>query len=396
MKKSLSILLAAITALVFLASGVFAAPAETEYYIGLTEADALKDAPRDGRVRKGLELAETPELAVFTTVLAVPCGRGETEIGFDRHILDGKPEDFFVRKDGSVAILDSVNMRIKVFGRSGVIESIPVPGHYYPVSMTETNEAFFVLDFYGYVYRIDKKTKTAEEYAAVKMPPEFQTQCIRADGSDLYICTSGLSMRSVGCEFTSSMKDAYREALSARREQFRLHAEKFVYIGKNDKGSLVFESLFPVDRYLDYYERLLCRRDPVSGTIGCALLRTEEYSVLPSNHIRIGEDGKLYVMACMDGCTAVFQVELGSEYESHADELRERAECFYNRIKYSERETKTDVVTVIEFSQSSVLPAIAVRPYIQHILLLKRSFIPYHYEDPFCRIFFRVILQAPG
>ena len=340
-------LAAVISALVFLAifcGAGFASPSEP-VYAGLTEASAASAEAPSCRVLNGARLRRAPDTALFSLVLSVPA----SEISVDTSCESCGPESFAVEDDGRIALLDSIGSRICVYGFGGLVRTVPIPCSAYPVRLRRDPSAWFVLDSSGREFRVDKNDKSVRR---------------------------------------ASVHRASNRSPAA--------AGSNVFLGCDARGNSYFTSYESIDGPVLLGELVLTRYDRKGQPTGYAVLRTEEYDFVPQNGIFVSEDGRVYVLAVINGSVNVFSVVLGKSYTPHKDDLEARAAYVLRGLPVPKRAVECERLVLGGAFLSPVPVFLPSAPSLLISFSCENGPVPINYEDPFCRIFFRVILQAPG
>ncbi|MBO4847540.1 MAG: hypothetical protein J5586_00080 [Clostridia bacterium] len=277
--------------------------------------------------------------AVFTPLTPViPYGRGDAEIGIDGGSESEPlgPEDFFIDGD-DIAVLDSLNKRIKVFGGEGLVRSIEVPGGY-PTAMTKLGGSVFVLDYtLDNVYEIDWETGgTLRTIPLRDGSSADRVQQMTSDGQsvwlwswhsgagyDMYDLMTGETKRVLETRVvdkTVYWKTEFMDDEQAFREVF------FDMLGCGEDGSAYFMVSDPVKGTgVMMFETTLQKFSPAGELVGIARLPSEDYVWIGHRSVFLGTEGRTYHIACEKEGMRVYLVELGTAFESRMDELYERA-----------------------------------------------------------------------
>lgn len=375
MKRAYAVITALFMLLLFGVS-VFAEP-EAPVYTGLSEASAMSASYAGAKVGAGLSAGSRPELALFSHLLSVPYG----DIPVDLSAEGCGPESFSVGPDGSIAILDSINGCIMVYDGDGLASVIRVPRANYPYLLEQNSSAWFVLDYGGTMLRIDKHS--GQTAVLGSFPGNGSALSMLREGENVYIYTDAGVLRRVEGDPAAG---AVNSPCAAGR-----------FIGRDAKGNVYYIRYSYMESPVCLAEAVLIRYDAGGRPTGCAVLRTEEYEFCPNDNVAVTPEGGVYVIACMEGGVNVFSIAMGRVYESHLDDLEARAEYILRGLPVPERDVDSEKICIGSFASAVFAPAFIIVPDISlDAQLYERSFVPVNYTEPFCRIFFRVLLQAPG
>jgi hypothetical protein len=94
------------------------------------------------------QLLSAPNLSGTRTIARFPAGSGAQELGLATapwQMADGAAS-LVARRDGSIAILDTLNKRVSIVRGGNVVETIEIPGLGYALDIEEVGGRLFVLD----------------------------------------------------------------------------------------------------------------------------------------------------------------------------------------------------------------------------------------------------------
>ncbi len=378
--KRISAIVAAFVFLAIFCGAGYAMPKE-RIYAGLTEVSAVDDSAPSRRVLASLHSQRVPETALFSLVLSVPA----QDIPFDNSFEGRGPDSFSVADDGSVAILDSINKRICVYDSIGLSLSIDISVAASPIQIEQNSIAWFVLDSSGAVLRIDKSDRLIQT---------IETSCETADrlllmqeGESVYLCSGTQPVYAI--EGNLPTKPENHSVFEDSKTVLR-------YLGKDGKEGSYYLSYSLIDGPVVLGEYVITRCDRSGNPSGYAVLRQEEYDYCSRDSIFISENGDVFALAAMDGNVNVYSVILGKSYESHIDDLETLAEYICRGLSVPKRDISCERLSCGETISVISPVCIEFRVASHESPLYQRRFVPFYYEDPYCKIFFRVILQAPG
>ncbi len=353
-----------------------ASKAVSSYFIGTDELSAVINAPRDGAVRPLVSIGQQPRTCMFECILAVENGASEGLLSVDRSAEGSAPESLVVEDDGSIAILDSVNHRINIYGPDGFAGSFALPDtSFYPVDLEETDSFFFVLDTSDTIFAIEKLSGEVKATPS-PIPYDRVKRFVSMDDSILLLDDNGVSYL------------VYGEGPS---EEIRISSRN--NIGEDGIGNSYDLLILIADSHRVCADIRLVRHDETGKNRSYATLRLDDYDI--SNFdLYFSDNGEAYLLASLGGCTAVFRIIMGSSCISRLPEFVEIDEASLSDISKNKGMFFCITRAVNSFSKTISLCPAAPASVEKH--LSREKFIPITYKDPYAKLFFRVILQAPG
>lgn len=384
--RRLVCVLASILLFVHFCAGALTASQEP-VNLGLSERAAAQDAPL-GRVLSTATVNAIPPRALFSLKLAVPT----SSIPIDLSCEGCGPCSFSVGRDGSIAILDSLNKSIKVYDQSGLREELHIPGAVYPIMLEQNSAAWFILDSSGLFIRISKKS---DKVWTRNVPGCFGSIVLMSHvGECIYCCDCSYNRFVLEGEFPEEFPCLTPYLEPPKDPRFSSDVSR--YVGRDDSGNSYFIRYTFVQSSLVLGELVLCRYNTLGEPTGYAVLNTEEYDFIPTDGISVCEDGSIYVLACIDGAVDAFSVTLGENFVSHIEQLKLRADLLLSGLDVPDRALCSDTILYTCIDISPIPMLIRSASIYLDALLYQRDFVPCSYVNPSCKLFFRVILQAPG
>jgi hypothetical protein len=381
-KRTASAIILAFFILAAFCAGVFSEPfsAEDHSRLASSERDALALCSAEGRVIGSPAIGPAPREALFAAVLRIPYGDSVSEVKADPACGGSGPQDFLISRDGSIAILDPADRSIKLYGASGFIGCFPLTGTAYPMQMAESSDSYYVLDHDGRVLRFGKD-RSHEPVVELAADPDNVFFRLESSDHGVWLITDDGSVKTISgkCPYASFHTSNTSSCDS-------------IFLGRDSSGGTYIESIEYIEGPVMLAEATVTRFDESGRQTGVFGLRLEEYDIPSSRHVRILEDGSCYSIACMDGCAAVFAVYPGSEYSSRTEELYALADLIVSHRALSACESSApspcaahhDAILSPKAFSASTDPKAAL------------GFVPLDYCLSVKKLFFRVILQAPG
>lgn len=125
------------------------------------------------------QVQNRPDLAGTTTLASLRSGAGPQEIGLHSLPTPDGPHAIVARRDGSFAILDTINRRVSILRGSNVAQTIPLRTASYPIDLVESFDRLYALDAAGQqVLDINGTTVTSHP-----LPRESRIRASRLGGA---------------------------------------------------------------------------------------------------------------------------------------------------------------------------------------------------------------------
>lgn len=271
---------------------------------------------------------------------AVPYGSGEGELGVDpgNESEPLGPEDFFVDGD-TAAVLDSVNGRINFYGAEGFIRSIELPFLGYAARMAKLGESIYVYNVtLDRLYELDYRT--GELLRELELPEAFNEDPVwdmTSDGQTVWLwnrkyqltdITGGSTAQPIEIESYGTAEHwttLWRTKFTGKKQRF---SDVYIrFLGCDKGGNAYFTVTDPLeDTSVILGETTVQRISPEGELTGISRLPIEDYVYCPMlSSVKLAPDGALYHIAVEEDGLRVYEIRLGTEYESRLDELIERA-----------------------------------------------------------------------
>jgi len=298
-------------------------------------------------VKNGISIRQGE--ASFTEVIRVPVGNDSGQVGYDIDILAFGPQDFLVKDDGSICILDSINEKIVIFDNGEMIGEIDISpmSHYTFAQMFRYYDGrFYVLDLISNTIGIfnDNSMTWLSSVDVIPLPENL----LSGEILDFFVDNNGIRLVTADDDYLKHHNNedfiiqtsTLRSVTSIISNRGLQESDLTVHIGNNNwvipQGRTEVVGVLSSDNHGNIYvdvhdyvsnvahyssERTIRAFDNNGNVLGYARLDYQDWVTYPLKDIKVTSDSRLYIMSCRDSYVIIEEIVLGQQYTSRMDEL---------------------------------------------------------------------------
>lgn len=307
---------------------------------GLLNGSAQKETMDQSAVNKSVSF-ELDGACYYAVTPILEYGREPNEIGLlpGMECEDIGPEDFIVL-DEEELILDSVNRRVMIYKNDALSRSIDMDYSGYPRLFTMYYNNLYVFDSaLDSVFVLDYNTGSLLE--KLPIPSGINSGCVwemSSDEESVYLWTDTYDLHDI-------LKGGVKKPIDIRTENDSIiwstpFCEKestvegvtacfLTYDAEGNSYFLMYEEVPNTPVILDEVTIRCFSQD--GELLGIARIPEEDCLYHPCSNTYVMANGDTYVMLCKEQGVAVYEIQLGETYNSHMDELIQRADAIEKR-----------------------------------------------------------------